>query len=58
MYGFYSSWMQWWKTNIGDTLCLYASSGYAVSGGQWGISQFETDTPAQSAKLTAVLENR
>jgi hypothetical protein len=58
MYSFYVSWLDWWKTNIGDVQCLYTSSGYAVSGGQWGISQFETDTPAQSAKLRAVLLER
>lgn len=58
MYRLYKSYLQWWKTQIGDTICLYNSTSSPGGSGAWGLTVNETDGPEKSAKLRAVLEER
>jgi hypothetical protein len=58
MYAFYKSFLQWWKRDIGDTLCLYTRTGLPGPSGAWGITEHEDDGPDKSVKLKALLEER
>lgn len=58
MYSFYTSYLQWWKSKIGDTMNLYTASGPVGGSGAWGLVVNDTDGSQDSAKYRAVLEQR
>ena len=58
MYLLYKKYLQWWQRDNGDLLMLYHAVGPIRSGTAWGQAEYETDTPANTPKLRAIVEAR
>jgi len=56
MYDLYRRYLEAWRTNVGDTLCLLTSVAPPATSGAWGLAAREDDTLAQAPKLRAVRE--
>jgi hypothetical protein len=56
MYDVYRSYLTSWRTQIGDVMVLYSSSGPITLSGAWGIREFAGQPLAEAPKLRAVID--
>ncbi|MEH3159083.1 MAG: hypothetical protein PGN08_09200 [Sphingomonas taxi] len=54
MYDLYTAYLDGWRKDAGDVLCLLTSVAKPSSYGAWGLAAWEDETPAQAPKWRAV----
>lgn len=53
-YALYRQYLDGWRREVGDTLCLLTSVAPAGPSGAWGLAAWEDETPAEAPRLRAV----
>jgi hypothetical protein len=56
MYEAYKKYLELWRSKIGDTIMLYASSGSISRYGAWGLVEYVGQPLSEAPKMRAVAE--
>jgi hypothetical protein len=57
MYDLYKSYLASWRTNVGDVMVLYNSTGPITSSGAWGLREYAGQPISETPKRRAAVED-